>query len=125
MGNLGQSKERTQHRCYAIHTEGTATALGLAKQEVERKNARCSAVSSLARMRGRNPVEDDWPCLVGCGRAEKSSQGKMVDQGQVIHNVRLMAQSRHAQCADECPLLGAKRKWTNRCLPNSIYEYTA
>ena len=27
----------------------------------------------------------------------------------------LMAQSRHAQCADECPLLGAKRTFTNRC----------
>jgi len=22
-----------------------------------------------------------------------------------------LAQSRHVQCADECPLLGAKRKW--------------
>ena len=28
-------------------------------------------------------------------------------------------------CADECPLLGAKRTVTNRCLPISIYEYTA
>ena len=37
----------------------------------------------------------------------------------------LLAQSRHAQCADECPLLGAKRTVTNRCLPISIYEYTA
>ena len=37
----------------------------------------------------------------------------------------LMAQSRHAQCADECPLLGARRTLTNRCLPISIYEYTA
>ena len=36
-----------------------------------------------------------------------------------------MAQSRHAQCADECPLLGAKRTVTNRCLPMSIYEYAA
>jgi hypothetical protein len=36
-----------------------------------------------------------------------------------------MAQSRHAQCADECPLLGAKRTVTNRRLPISIYEYTA
>ena len=34
-----------------------------------------------------------------------------------------LAQSRHAQCADECPLLGAKRTVTNRCLPISIYEY--
>jgi hypothetical protein len=30
-----------------------------------------------------------------------------------------MAQSRHAQCADECPLLGANRTLTNRCLPIS------
>ena len=37
----------------------------------------------------------------------------------------LMAQSRHAQCADKCPLLGAKRTLTNRCLPISIYEFTA
>src|SRR5215510_2404005 len=37
----------------------------------------------------------------------------------------LLAQSRHAQCADECPLLGATRTLTNRCLPISIYEYTA
>jgi hypothetical protein len=29
------------------------------------------------------------------------------------------------QCADECPLLEAKRRLTNRCLPISIYEYTA
>src|SRR5262245_66255368 len=29
------------------------------------------------------------------------------------------------QCADECPLLGAKRTLTNRRLPISIYEYTA
>jgi len=36
----------------------------------------------------------------------------------------LLAQSRHAQCADKCPLLGAKRTLTNRCLPVSIYEYT-
>src|SRR6185437_6719597 len=36
----------------------------------------------------------------------------------------LLAQSRHAQCADECRLLGAKRTVTNRCLPISIYEYT-
>jgi hypothetical protein len=28
---------------------------------------------------------------------------------------RLMAQSRHAPCADECPLLGARRTLTNRC----------
>jgi hypothetical protein len=28
----------------------------------------------------------------------------------------LMAQSRHAQCAGECPLLGAKRTLTNRWL---------
>ena len=34
----------------------------------------------------------------------------------------LVAQSRHAQCSDECPLLGAKRTLTNRCLPISIYE---
>src|SRR6476620_12468940 len=34
----------------------------------------------------------------------------------------LMAQSRHAQCADECPPLGAKRTLTNRCFPISIYE---
>src|SRR5262245_6569615 len=33
-----------------------------------------------------------------------------------------MALSRHAQCADECPLLGEKRTLTNRCLPISIYE---
>jgi hypothetical protein len=37
----------------------------------------------------------------------------------------LLAQSRHAQCADECPLLGAKETATNGCLPISIYEYTA
>jgi len=37
----------------------------------------------------------------------------------------LLALSRHAQCADECPLLGAKRTLTKRCLPISIYEYTA
>jgi predicted O-methyltransferase YrrM len=30
-----------------------------------------------------------------------------------------MAQSRHAQCADECLLLGAKRILTNRCSPTS------
>ena len=35
-----------------------------------------------------------------------------------------MALSGHAQCADECPLLGAKRTLTNRCLPISIFEYT-
>ena len=29
------------------------------------------------------------------------------------------------QCADECLLLGAKRTLTKRCLPISIYEYTA
>ena len=32
----------------------------------------------------------------------------------------LLVQSRHAQCADECPLLGAKRTLTNRRLPISI-----
>jgi hypothetical protein len=36
-----------------------------------------------------------------------------------------MAQSRHAQRADECLLLEAKRTLTNRCLPISINEYTA
>ena len=35
-----------------------------------------------------------------------------------------MAQSGHPTCADECPLLGAKRTLTNHCLPTSIYEYT-
>ena len=40
------------------------------------------------------------------------------------HECPLLALSRHAQCADECPLLGAKRTWINRRLPNSIYEYT-
>ena len=35
----------------------------------------------------------------------------------------LMAQSRHAQCADECPLL--KADIDNRCLPISICEHTA
>jgi hypothetical protein len=28
-------------------------------------------------------------------------------------------------CADECRLLGASRTVTNRCLPTSIYQYTA
>ena len=28
-------------------------------------------------------------------------------------------------CADDCPLLGAKRTVTNRCLLISIYEYLA
>jgi hypothetical protein len=37
----------------------------------------------------------------------------------------LEAQTRHAQCANERPLLAAKRTLTNRCLPISIYEYTA
>jgi hypothetical protein len=32
----------------------------------------------------------------------------------------LMAQSRHAQCADDCPLLGTKQTVTNRCGPISI-----
>ena len=32
----------------------------------------------------------------------------------------LLALSGHAQCADECSLLGAKRTLTNRCLPISI-----
>jgi hypothetical protein len=39
-----------------------------------------------------------------------------------IANVLLLAQSRQLN-ADECPLLGAKRTLTNRCLPISIYEY--
>jgi len=34
----------------------------------------------------------------------------------------LLAQSSHAQCADACPLLGAKRTLTNRCSPILIYE---
>ena len=34
----------------------------------------------------------------------------------------LLAQSRHAQCADECLLLGAKRTLTNRCLPISTHK---
>ena len=37
----------------------------------------------------------------------------------------LLAHSGRATRADECPLLGAKRTLTNRCLPISIYEYTA
>ena len=37
----------------------------------------------------------------------------------------LLALSGHATRADECLLLGAKRTLTNRCLPISIYEYTA
>ena len=39
-------------------------------------------------------------------------------------NVRV-AKRQTCQCADECPLSGAKRTLTNRCLPISIYEYTA
>jgi len=36
-----------------------------------------------------------------------------------------LAQSRHAQCADECPLLGAKTDVDQPLLINlSIYEYT-
>jgi hypothetical protein len=35
-----------------------------------------------------------------------------------------MAQTRHAQCADECPVFGAKATVTNGCLTISIYEYT-
>jgi hypothetical protein len=34
---------------------------------------------------------------------------------------QLMAQSRHAQCAEECPLWG-QSGIANRCLPISIYE---
>jgi hypothetical protein len=41
-----------------------------------------------------------------------------------IANVLLLAQSRQLN-ADECPLLGAKRTVTNRCLSISIYEYAA
>jgi hypothetical protein len=36
-----------------------------------------------------------------------------------------MALNGRATRGDECPLLGAKRTLTNRCLPISIYEYTA
>ena len=40
-------------------------------------------------------------------------------------NELLMERNGRATRADECLLLGAKRTWTNRYLPNSIYEYTA
>ena len=36
-----------------------------------------------------------------------------------------LALSGRATRANECLLLGAKRTWINRCLPNSIYDYTA
>ena len=42
----------------------------------------------------------------------------------MVNGCPLMAQSRHARCAGECPLLGTKRTVT-RCLPISICDYTA
>ena len=39
-------------------------------------------------------------------------------EGGNKHRCRLLALSGHAQCADECPLLRAKRTLTNRCLPS-------
>ena len=42
-----------------------------------------------------------------------------------VINPPLMTLFGHTTYTDECPLLGAKRTWTNRCLPISIYEYTA
>ena len=38
------------------------------------------------------------------------SRGLFCNNGQilVVRECLLLAQSRHAQCADECPLLGAK-----------------
>ena len=37
----------------------------------------------------------------------------------------LLALFGHPTCTEECPLSGARRTVTNRCLPISIYEYTA
>ena len=60
--------------------------------------------------------------ILHAGGQPKVINGKSSHQ---VSECLLLAQSGHAQCADECLLLGAKRTWTNRCLPNSIYEYTA
>ena len=60
---------------------------------------------------------------VVCKRGEGSLAFYQADQVGAPRKCSLMG--RHAQCADECPLLGAKRTLTNRCLPISIYEYTA
>ena len=53
------------------------------------------------------------------------SRGLFCNNGQilVVRECRLLAKSGHANRADECPLLGAKRTVTNRCLPISIYVH--
>jgi hypothetical protein len=45
--------------------------------------------------------------------------------GSALVECLLLAHSGHGNRVGECLLLGAKRTFTNRCLPNSIYEYTA
>jgi hypothetical protein len=59
-------------------------------------------------------------CLVMMNMAAQEVSLRQDDRWESL----LLAQSRHAQCADECRLLGAKRTLTNRRLPISIYEYT-
>ena len=47
----------------------------------------------------------------------------MVDNNEAF--VRLWHKADILNALMKCPLLGAKRTWTNRCLPISIYAYTA
>jgi 5-formyltetrahydrofolate cyclo-ligase len=61
----------------------------------------------------------DWTCYrLGYGGGFFDLTRRMRQQ------CLLLALSGHAQCADECPLLGAQRTLTNHCLPISIYECT-
>ena len=56
----------------------------------------------------------------GTARAE-AAPGREV----AAANVCFWALSGHPVRQSECPLSGAKRTLTSRCLPISIYEYTA
>jgi hypothetical protein len=83
-----------------------------------------TAIHTRGRLSNQSLIADPW----GVPFVDDASRGhtKLL-VANYPHDCEgpLLAQSRHAQRADECPLLGTKRTLTNGCLPISIYEYTA
>jgi hypothetical protein len=68
-------------------------------------------------MTGLDPAMSCFAAL-STGAWRTTTRGAIALPGAARMMFPLLAQSRHAQCADECPLLAAKRTLTNRCFTN-------
>src|SRR6476620_11981236 len=102
--------------CASSLVIGAGSAMLIGANDGARRNAKASAKACLCITHSRF-CKEPWSY-----QRIRAKKGPAQTGPGVIAYVRHWHKV-HAQCADECPLLGAKRTVTNRCLPTSIYEW--